>query len=102
MLPLYYFSIAGGMFVVAGLAGAVASRHFVVTILSLELVFAGSITALAGYFTYSPAISGTFFTILLSIWTVASVEVVGLVAFYVYMKNKVIDFDLKKLTQLKG
>ncbi|HVA82834.1 MAG TPA: NADH-quinone oxidoreductase subunit K [Candidatus Aquilonibacter sp.] len=102
MLPLNYFTEIGAIFLALGIAGAVASRHFVITILSLELVFAGAIIALVGFFAYSSLSNGEFFVILLSIWAVASTEIVGLVAFYVYMKGKVSDFDLKRLMQLKG
>lgn len=102
MLPLNYFTGIGSLFLALGIAGAIASRHFVITILSLELVFAGAIVALVGFFAYSTLSSGDFFIILLSIWAVASTEIVGLVAFYVYMKGKVTDFDLKRLMQLKG
>ncbi|MDE1850802.1 MAG: hypothetical protein KGH54_03350 [Candidatus Micrarchaeota archaeon] len=101
MLPLYDFVLAGVAFLAIGLAGTAASRHFVITILSIELIFAGSIAALVGYFDYSVA-SGLFFPILLSIWAVASVEIIALVAFYVYMKDKVGDFDLRRLMQMKG
>lgn len=101
-MPLNYFTGVGAMLLALGLAGAVGSRHFIVTILSLELVFAGSIVALAGFFAYSTVANGQFFLIMLSLWAVASVEIVGLVAFYVYMKGKVGDFDLKRLMQLKG
>ena|SRR5690348_2660076 len=102
MLPLNYFTGIGALFLALGIAGAIASRHFVITILSLELIFAGAIVALVGFFAYSTLSSGDFFIILLSIWAVASTEIVGLVAFYVYMKGKVTDFDLKRLMQLKG
>ncbi|MDE1869607.1 MAG: hypothetical protein KGH71_01310 [Candidatus Micrarchaeota archaeon] len=102
MLPLNYFTGIGAVFLALGLAGAIASRHFVITILSLELVFAGAIVALVGFFAYATLTSGDFFIMLLSIWAVASTEIVGLVAFYVYMKGKVTDFDLKRLMQLKG
>lgn len=102
MLALFYFLVASVAFLALGIAGVIASRHFVVVILSIELVFAGSIVALVGYFDYLPITDGSFFIILLSIWTVANVEIIGLVAFYTYMRSKVIDFDLKRLTQLKG
>ena len=102
MLPLNYFTGIGALFLALGIAGAIASRHFVITILSLELVFAGAIVALVGFFAYSSLTSGDFFILLLSIWAVASTEIIGLVAFYVYMKGKVTDFDLKRLMQLKG
>ncbi|MDE1846266.1 MAG: hypothetical protein KGH53_03240 [Candidatus Micrarchaeota archaeon] len=102
MLPLNYFTGVGSLFLALGIAGAIGSRHFIVTILSLELIFAGSIVALAGFFGYATATNGEFFLIMLSLWAVASVEIVGLVAFYVYMRTKVSDFDLKRLMQLKG
>ncbi len=102
MLPLIYFLIASVSFLALGISGVISTRHFVVVILSIELIFAGSIIALVGYFGYLPVVDGSFFTMLLSIWTVAMVEIIGLIAFYTYMRNKVVDFDLKKLTQLKG
>lgn len=102
MIPLNYFTGLGAIFLALGIAGAVASRHFIITILSLELVFAGAIIALIGFFAYSTLTSGDFFVLLLSIWAVASTEIVGLIAFYVYMKSKVTDFDLKRLMQMKG
>ena len=102
MLPFYYSIAFGTALLAIGLAGIVASRHFIITILSVEIIFAGSIVALVGYFVGSAITNGTFFTILLSLWAVASTEIIGLVAFYVYMKGRVGDFDLKKLTNLKG
>jgi NADH:ubiquinone oxidoreductase subunit K len=102
MLPLFYFLAAAVSFLALGIAGVVATRHFVVVILAIELMFAGSIVALVGFFDYATIIDGSFFIILLSIWTVANVEIIGLIAFYTYMRNKIIDFDLRKLMQLKG
>ncbi len=102
MIPLNYFTGIGALFLALGLSGAISSRHFIITILSLELVFAGSIIALVGFFDYSTLGNGSFFVLLLSIWAVASTEIIGLVAFYVYMKGKVTDFDLKRLIQMKG
>lgn len=102
MLPLNYFTGLGAIFLALGLSGAISSRHFIITILSLELVFAGSIIALVGFFAYSTLTNGSFFTLLICIWAVAGTEIIGLVAFYVYMKGKVTDFDLKRLMSLKG
>ncbi|MGI0141690.1 MAG: hypothetical protein ACREBF_03525 [Candidatus Micrarchaeales archaeon] len=102
MLPLYDFAVIGGAFLAIGLAGTVGSRHFIITILSIEIIFAGSMTLLTAFFDYSTITGGSFFLILLSLWAVASTEIIGLVAFYVYMKSKVADFDLKKLMQMKG
>ncbi|MDE1825718.1 MAG: hypothetical protein KGH61_04100 [Candidatus Micrarchaeota archaeon] len=101
MLPLFFFVAIGVVFVALGLAGAVASRHFIVVILAVEVIFAGSIIALSGYYAYSTGNSGDFFVTILSIWAVASAEAIAIIAFYICMKGRVPDFDLKKLTRLR-
>ena len=102
MLPLVCFVAVGALLLALGLSGAIASKHFVVEILSIELVFAGSIIASVGYFAYLPGSNGSFFIMLLSIWAVAGAEIMGLVALYTYMRGKLADFDLRKLAKLKG
>ncbi|MDE1761977.1 MAG: hypothetical protein KGH78_02160 [Candidatus Micrarchaeota archaeon] len=102
MVPYYYFVAIGAGLLAAGLAGVVSSRHFIVTILSIEIIFAGAISALVGYYVGALSTNGSFFILLLALWAVASTEIIGIVAFYVYMRDKVSDFDLRKLTQMKG
>lgn len=102
MLPLFYFAIVSAFFLSLGLAGIISSRHFIIVILSVELIFIASIVALVSYFTTSNIVDGSFFIILVSIWSVASIDIIGLVTFYVYMKRKVVDFNLKELTGLRG
>ncbi len=67
----------------------------------MELIFTASALALVGSFANAQVINPDMFTMLFSIFAVAAVEVITLVTFYVYMKHKGMDFDIRNLSKLK-
>lgn len=85
----------------AGIAGVMASRHFIIMMLSIELVFVGSIILLIGFF---DMIQGSVLAVLLlsSIWAVLVAEVSGIVVFYIYMKKRGLGFDVSRFSRLRG
>ena len=83
------------------LAGIITDRHFVVIMLAIELVFISSSILLVYFFSYSSAPDASAVPMIVAIWSVAAVEVITLITFYVYMKSKSFDFDVTKLAKLK-
>ena len=102
MLPSIDFIAFGALFFALGIGGVAASRHLVVIMLAVEIMFIGSIIAAVGYFSSGISTNGSFFIMLMSIWAVASSEIIVLIMFYVYMKGRSEEFDVSKMNSLKG
>ncbi len=101
MIELYYMYALSVALFSLGLAGIATDRHLVVIMLSVELIFVASTIALVGHFVYtSPPEQGAVI-MLFSIFTVAAVEIITVITFYVYMKHNKIEFDVTKLSRLK-
>ena len=96
----YVLALSFGLFAI-GLAGIAADRHLIVIMLSVELIFAASIVALTGFFAARGSASPYAVTMLLSIFAVAAVEVMAVIAFYVYMRHYGVEFDMSKLSKMK-
>jgi NADH:ubiquinone oxidoreductase subunit K len=99
LIVLYYIIVAVSLFA-TGLSGVLASRHFLVMMLSLEVALA-SAALLALSFYYYISIS-SIVLLLLSIWTVAATEVIALVVIYKYMIREEVSLDVTKLSKLKN
>jgi len=82
-------------------AGAVSSRHFIVAMLSAELMLFSSAVLLATLFAYSPAPGSDVFPMMIGIWSVAMAEAVAIMAFYVYVKSHGLGLDLSRISQQK-
>ncbi len=96
----YTLALAFSLFSL-GLAGIAADRHLIVIMLSVELIFAASVVALTGFFASQGSVSQYAITMLFSIFAVAAVEIITVIAFYVYMKHYGIEFDISKLSRMK-
>lgn len=94
LAPIFLLSIA--------IAGIVSDKHFVVVLLGVELVFIASLILLGYFFSSAAGPNPSGVALFISIWTVASAEVITLIAFYIYMKANGISFDISKLSKLKG
>lgn len=84
-----------------GIAGVIASRHFIIMMLSIEVVFVGSIIMLVGFFDMIQG-SALFLLLLASIWAVLVAEVSGIVVFYIYMRKRGLGFNVSKFSRLRG
>ncbi len=84
-----------------GMAGAFASRNLVGIMLSLEVAFVAAIVALAYVLSTMPQPNGMGAMLLLGIWSVAAIEVMLIASFYVYMRSRGIDLDIRKLSRRK-
>ena len=101
MAPVYMLAAALALFAI-GLSGIVASRHFVVMILSSEVILVSAIIAAAAFFSSATAGDGSFIVLVLTIWAIAGAEIIVLVSFYTRMKSMNVDFDVSKLNKLRG
>lgn len=99
MIFEYFALLAIAVFAI-GMAGVVASRNFLIMMLSIEVAITAS-TLLALSFFYF--VGGTdIVMLLLTIWAIASAEVMALVAFYRYMAKEEVSLDVTKLSKLKN
>ena len=93
--------IAAVALIGVALAGIITDRHFVVILLAVELMFIASSILLVYFFSYGASPDASAVPMIISIWSVAAVEVITLITFYVYMKARGFDFDVTKLSKLK-
>ena len=82
-----------------GIAGVAASRHFVVMILSAEIILVASSLAAVSVYTYVS--NGVILPLLLAIWSVAALEVIALVVFYRYLASLEFSLDVTKLSKYR-
>ncbi len=101
MIPLLYPFLLAVALLAIGLAAIAAERHLVVIMLAVELIFVASTIALVSFFSYSVHPNPDAVTMLFAIFTVAAVEIITVITFYVYMKYHGIEFDVTKLSGLK-
>ena len=95
---LMYFIALGFLIFSVGLVGVAASRHFIIMVLSVEMILSASILVSAAMFSYGS--SGNILGLLFSIWAVAASETMALVAIYRYMSKNRISMDVTKLSRL--
>ncbi len=96
----YVFALAVALIGIA-MAGLATDRHFIVIMLGIELILIASTIALVAFFEANNTVNPGAMVLLISIWSVAAVEIITLITFYVYMKFRRIDFDVSKLTRMK-
>ncbi len=101
MIPLIYILASSIALTAVALAGIASDRHFIIVMLAVELMFVASTIALMAFFSYQQSPDPSAVPMLISIWTVAAVEIITVITFYVYMKSKNFDFDITKLSKLK-
>ncbi len=90
------------MLLAIALAAIAAERHFVLIVLAIELIFLASTILLVYFFVVRGVESSGAVLLLISIWSVAAVEVMALITFYVYMKASGQRFDVALLSKIKG
>ncbi len=83
-----------------GIAGVIASRHFIIMMLSIETIIVGSIIMLFSFFDTLQG-SSLAMLILASIWAVLVAEVSGIVVFYIYLKKRGTGFDVSTFSKLR-
>lgn len=83
------------------LAGIISDKHFVAIMLAIELIFIASIVLLAYFFANLQNADVSAVPMMIAIWSVAAVEVIALVTFYVFMKARGFEFDITKLSKFR-
>ncbi len=99
MIP-YALPLGLALFAIA-VAGIASHKNLIVIMLGIELILVASTIVLVYFFAYGPAHSPDGIIALFSIWSVASAEIIAVIAFYVYMKSRGIPFDVSKLSRMK-
>lgn len=99
MIFLYFAVLSIALFSI-GIAGVLSSKHFIIMMLSIELIFAASILLALTFFYY--VASGNIVLLAISIFAIASAEVLAIVAFYRYMVKGEISLDVTNLSKLKN
>ncbi len=93
-----YLLLLGFALISAGVAGVVASRHFVVMILSVEIILVGASMLALTLYSYSS--TGQILPLLFIIWAVAALDVLALVVFYRYLAKVKASMDVTKLEKI--
>jgi NADH:ubiquinone oxidoreductase subunit K len=94
--------LALGISLVAiALAGIATHRNLIAIMLGMELIFVASTIVLVSFFDYNSFASSSGIILLFSIWTVAAVEIITVIALYVYMKSRGLGLDVSKLSKMK-
>lgn len=83
----------------AGLSGIVSSRHFIIMMLSIEIMISAAILLAVSFYYY--AYAGNILLLLFALWSVASVEAIALVAIYRHFVKGRISLEVNKLSELK-
>ncbi len=96
---LEYLLILGFALFSLGVAGIVASRHFVVIVLSIEVILVSS--SLVAMSLYSYTITGVILPLLFVIWAIAAIDAIALVVFYRYLAKYKVSLDVTKLNRLR-
>ena len=96
---LFYFVGLSFLIFGVGLAGVAATRHFILMILSVEIILSASILLSVAIFVYS--VRGDPIALLFSISAVAASEIMGMVTIYRYMSKNEISMDVGKLSKLR-
>ncbi len=97
MILSYFLALGFGLFAI-GIAGALASRHIILIIISTEIILIAATLVGVGIFDFY---GGAIIPILFAIWSVAAAGVMLLVLFYRYMTKYEADLDVTKLSKLR-
>lgn len=99
MMPIYFMGLGFAVFA-AGICGMAASRHFLIMMVSSEVAILASTLLSTAFFYFST--SGSVLTLLISLWSVASMEAIALVVVYRYLTKMEMGLDVTKLSNLKN
>jgi NADH:ubiquinone oxidoreductase subunit K len=98
MIFLYFIALSFMLFSI-GLVGVAATRHFLLMLLSIEIIISAAILFSVASFSY--VASGDIIALLFSLWAVAASETIGMIAIYRYMYKNEISMDMGKLLKLR-
>ncbi len=80
-----------------GVAGIASSKHFVIMVLSIEVILVASSLAAISFYSY--VVSASILPVLFAIWAIAALDVIGLVVFYRHLARHKVSLDVTKLTK---
>jgi NADH-quinone oxidoreductase subunit K len=98
MIAIYFVALSLAVFAI-GAAGIAASRHFLVIVLSIEVMLLASTLLAVALFYYGAA--GSIAVLLLSVWSVAAAETMALMALHRCLARWNVSMDVTKLSKLR-
>lgn len=98
MMIIYFILLSFAIFAL-GIAGALASRHILIIIISTEIILLAATLIGIGFFDFY---RGDILPLLFAIWGVAASEIIMLVVFYKYLSRYEKDMDITRLSKLKN
>lgn len=96
---LEYILVLGFALFSIGVAGVVASKHFVIMVLSIEVMLVSS--SMVAISVYSYLSGGEILPLLFVIWAIAALDVIALVVFYRYLAKMKVSLDVTRLNRLR-
>lgn len=94
-----YLLLLGFALLSIGIAGIAASRHFVVMVLSIEVILAAASLLALNFYTFVSV--GEILPLLFIIWAIAALDVLALVVLYRYLAKFKASMDVSKLERLR-
>jgi NADH:ubiquinone oxidoreductase subunit K len=98
-MTLEYILVLGFALFSIGVAGVVASRHFVIMVLSIEVILVSS--SMIAISAYSYLSGGDILSLIFVIWAIAALDVIALVVFYRYLAKMKVSLDVTRLNRLR-
>lgn len=98
MMVIYFILLSFVIFAI-GIAGALASRHILLVIISTEMILVAATIIGIGFFDFY---KGNIIPFLFTVWGVAASEIIMLIVFYKYLSKYEEDMDITKLSKLKN
>lgn len=99
MMPIYFMGLGFAIFA-AGICGMAASRHFLIMMVSSEVAIMASTLLSTVFFYFSTG--GSILPLLLSLWSVASIEAIAVVVVYRYLAKMEVSLDVTRMSNLKN
>lgn len=98
MILLYFIALSFMIFSI-GIVAAATTRHFLLMIISVEIIISAAI--LLSVATFSYITPGDILSLLFALWAVAASEIMGMIVIYRYMCKSEMSMDVRKLFKLQ-
>ncbi|MGC8571970.1 MAG: NADH-quinone oxidoreductase subunit K [Candidatus Micrarchaeia archaeon] len=99
MIFIIYFILLGVALFAIGISGMIATKNFMIMLVSIEIALTASALVVLAEFSYSG--TENIILALLMIWAIAATEAIALITFYKYAAKREIGADISRFTKLK-
>jgi NADH-quinone oxidoreductase subunit K len=96
---IIYFILLGIVLFAIGIVGMVATKNFMIMLVSIEISLSAAALVMLSEFSYNG--SENIILALFLIWAIAAIEAIALITFYKYAAKQETGADISKFTKLK-